>query len=80
MIGWIQRMFSRRPPEAHAPAAPSITADDVEAAIERAGRRAVFDRANELGWTPSNPAPMWVWVAIAGEVIARQTGDGPTVH
>jgi len=62
----------------------------VEAAIERAGRREVLLMAEQLGWTPSNPPPIWAWGQIAAQVETRRAeacygygkpaADGNTVH
>jgi len=54
-----------------------ITPASVEAAIEAVGRDAVFARAQELGWTPDNPPPLWVWQLIAVE-LGRTSA--PTIH
>lgn len=41
---------------------------ELEAAIDEAGREAVFRRAREIGWSAGDPVPMWVWWQIVGEV------------
>lgn len=48
------------------------TPEAVEARIELAGRAEVFDEARRLGWTSYNPAPLWVWGAIANDVLAKK--------
>lgn len=70
-------LFSRRKPvhamyEAQVKQANAITSASVEADIDRAGRLAVFERARELGWSAAMPAPLWVWNAIAVEIILEK--------
>jgi len=66
------------------------TAEEVEAVIERAGRSEVFLLAEQQGWSPSNPPPLWVWIQIAVQVETRRAeacyargqsrADGVSIH
>lgn len=73
------------PPKHSEPVAtpPQLTEADVEAMIERAGRKLVFQRAQQLGWSSINPPPIWVWPQICYEVQkmqAKQSQPEGTVH
>jgi hypothetical protein len=47
---------------------------ELEAAIDRAGRDKVFARAQSYGWPPGSSPPPWVWWQIAQELI-REAGE-----
>jgi hypothetical protein len=46
--------------------------EELEWAINRAGRDTVFARARRRGWGPDSSAPPWVWWQIAQELILEQ--------
>jgi hypothetical protein len=51
--------------------------EELERAIDEAGRSAVFSRARALGWT-TGEAPEWVWRQIADDVKhGRPSGNPP---
>lgn len=86
MFGFPTGIFRRQDKAVETtPEAPKITAADVEAAIDAAGREKVFATARALGWSALNPAPMWVWMQIAREVSAsapkaHQPKQAQTIH
>lgn len=43
---------------------------ELEAAIDRAGRDAVFARARALGWGANSPPPKYVWYGIISEITS----------
>ena len=53
----------------------SIHDDKLEAAIDRAGRWAVFEAARQAGWGPfpTGAPPKWVWWEIVRAVNRTQT-------
>ena len=68
---WLFDLFRRKPKQTQDEPGRSggyWTPETVEAAIERAGRDEVFRMAEQLGWSRSNPPPLWVWGQIAGRV------------
>lgn len=77
MFGWITRALRKPAPDTDD--RQPLTPDYVDALIERAGRDAVFARAESLGWTRADRPPIWVWAAIANEVIASR-GTAVTLH
>lgn len=52
---------------------------ELEKAIDKAGRSTVFAKAKELGWGNETP-PVWAWWGIVNEVNKdRVYGRSPTV-
>lgn len=72
MMFWkdLWEAMSRNPHELPAPPRPMLTPEIVEAAIDKAGRDAVFSLARANGWTNDNP-PMWVWYQLAQQLICE---------
>jgi hypothetical protein len=46
--------------------------EDLERAIDRAGRDRVFARARRHGWGPGSTPPQWVWWGIVHELRLEQ--------
>jgi hypothetical protein len=46
--------------------------EELEWAIDRAGRDQVLARAYAYGWGPGSSPPAWAWWQIAQEIIAEQ--------
>lgn len=76
LFGWL----ATKPKPAPATASPALTPRAVEAMIDAAGRDEVFARAAEGGWGRSGGAPLWVWAAIANEILAAKAATRVTIH
>lgn len=46
-----------------------MTDDELEQAIDKAGRSACFDVAWQNGWTAQNPPPKYIWWQIVAQVM-----------
>ena len=57
-----------------------ITAEMIEAMIDKAGRDKVMSRARQLGWSDGG-APLWVWNVICAQVEAenKRLADAATL-
>jgi hypothetical protein len=47
--------------------------EELERAIDRAGRDHVFARAQSYGWGSGSTPPAWVWWHIVQELILEQS-------
>ena len=45
--------------------------EDLEAAIDRAGRESVFAYVERMGYQRGEPLPKWMWYYAAAEVLRR---------
>lgn len=81
MLTWLKSLF-RRPKLAPAvvKTGEGWTPEALEQRIELAGRAEVFAEARRLGWGAGSMPPMWVWGAIANDIIARKPVDPPVLH
>lgn len=70
---WLINLFRKPAPILEMPEEPSNAA--IDAIIERAGRREVFARARENGWSIDNPPPKWVWNVIAHEILYQRSQE-----
>lgn len=53
-----------------------MTDEELERAIDLAGRDKVFARARQYGWTAADMPPRYVWTGIIAE-LARESAGRP---
>lgn len=76
---WLLSLFRKPVPAPYAPA-DAISAEALDALIDRAGSSEVCDILRQNGWSTDNPPPWWAWNVAAMEVLRQRAPLPPYNH